>query len=116
MYVLKDGDGKETPITYTHHESYPGEARDIILSFFCVDTALYDEYETMDTVEDKEMVITTKDYIPGDEIQKLESIEKHAIDDFWETVTVDSLKSLLNAEQVKEDCGDAKHQLKKDEG
>ena len=57
MYVLKDGDGRETPITYTHHESYPGEARDIILSAFCVDTALYDEYETMDTVEDKEMTL-----------------------------------------------------------
>lgn len=114
MYVIKDGDGRKEPITYSVHESYKGEARDIILQQFCFDTALYDEYETKDEVDDKEITLLAKDYLDPEEIKTLEEIEKNAPDEFWEDVTLDSLKEALLYKQKQEDIGDQKYQLRKD--
>lgn len=114
MYVIKEGDGRKEPITYSVHESYKGEARDIILQQFCFDTALYEEYTAKDEVDDKEISLLAKDYLDPEEIKVLEEIEKNAPDEFWETVTLDTIKKTLRAKQVQEDIGDQQHELRKD--
>lgn len=114
MYVIKDGDGRIEPITYSVHESYKGEARDIILQQFCFDTSLHREYTTSDKVDDTEITIYASDYFDEKEIELLGQIEDNSPDEFWETVTLDDVKKILNAQQQLEDIGDQQHELRKD--
>lgn len=97
MYTLTHYQGHNEPTDIELIESYEGEAKELIFADF-IDNGMYsDEVYVLDDVEEEEIELTSSAYLTKYEIQTLKTIEAHATDKFWDSLTLSSLYSLLTA-------------------
>lgn len=115
MYVIKDGNGRTEPITYTVHEAHPGEARDIILEAYVMDAAVQHEYETQDDADDATITISPTDYFSKEEIEALKEIVENGSEAYWDNLDLDTIKESIDYLNKQDDIGDQIHEQRKDE-